>query len=737
VRRYEAEGTSGGGGERHRFRAWLAPRLWLLSRKRSSRIFQEKTVPEIVDQVLSEWNIARRWNVLSAYKPRTYCVQYQETDLGFIQRLLAEEGIFYGFEHPDEEKAPEIVVFSDNAHLWPPIAGSPLLELRDSGGMDEREEDVRRFRLQERARPGSVYLKEFDFARPAIDLHASARVPIREGAFDAALGNVYDHHGEFERGVDVAEAERHLDQHRARAKVGVGESRCRRLVVGRWFELRGCPIWEHDGRYTVLRVEHEGRQPEISALAEENKDVYKNSFACVPMGLPFRPRRPRRRIRQVMETATVVGPPGHDIHTDEHGRIKVQFHWDLEGKRNERSSCWIRAMQPWAGAGWGFQFIPRVGMEVLVTFVGGDVDRPMVVGSAYNGANVPPFQLPMSKTRSGVRTQTSPGTGYNELSFEDYGGREQIAIHAQKDFDTTILNNQTTRVGASRKEEIGEHCSEQIGRNSMTRIGGDCSRAVGGNEASEIQGSRSSIVRGNLTDLLDGRADVRVGGDRNTRIEGDERHSVEGSVHLTLDDEVTVRVGGSVATVIGRHDARRSYVLHVEGVSQLSSSRTTQISSESELVLACGKSSIRLTPDRIELLAPTITLEASGGGASFGDGQAQISGKQSAVVSSAGVSQLKSAAAGVIVDAEVKVAGPLVPVDPAGPALEPPKQGKKPTSIVLADRDGNALPHQRFRITQEDGSVLGGMTDKDGKAVVDLSESASIVFPDLGKVDKT
>lgn len=736
IKRVEAEGTSGGGEDSHRFCVWLVPRLWFLSRKRNSRIFQEQTVPQIIDHILSEWNIVRRWNLLANIKPRTYCVQYQETDLAFLHRLLAEEGIFYGFEHPDDEKMPEIVVFSDNAHLWPPIAGLPLLEFRDSGGMEEREKDIRRFRVQERVRSGSVHLKEFDFARPSIDLSAKTSVPVRESAYDTSAGHIYDHQGEFERGVSVADAERHLEQHRALGKIGIGESRCRRLLVGKWFELVGNPISEHDGRYTVLRVEHEGRAPEISALASENKDVYKNSFVCVPMGLPFRPRRPRRTLRQVLETATVVGPVGQDIYTDEHGRIKVQFHWDLEGKRDEHSSCWIRTAQAWAGSGWGFQFIPRVGMEVLVMFVGGDVDRPMVVGSSYNGANVPPFQLPISQSRSGIRTQTTPGSGHNELSFEDGGGREQVTIHAQRDFEITVLNNETKHVGADCHTEIGKHNFVQISGNSMTHMGGDYTHTIAGDETLKVFGNKFSVVEGNCKDFVDGNAELRVAGDRNSRVEGRMRTTIDGTTDIVLDDELSVRVAGSIATVIGKPTARRSYVLHVEGVAQLSSSRATNISSESELVLSCGKSSIRVTPDRIELLADTIVLEASGGGASFGGGQAQLNATQTAIVNSEGTSQLRSTGAGVFVDSEVKVAGPIVPIPPAGPMPDAVKPVQKPTKIVLVDDEGNALPFQRYRIVQEDGSILGGITDKNGKATVDLKGEATIEFPELSKVDK-
>ncbi len=353
LRRIEAEGISGGGEERHRFRVWLAPRLWLLGRGRNSRIFQDRTVREIVDAVLTEGQVDHTFRLMGALAPRKYCVQHQESDLAFVRRLLAEEGIFYTFEHPPDQ-GRELLVLCDDAHLCPPIAGSPDLTFRDSAGMAELSADVRRFRLSRRVAPGSTLLTEFDFLRPSLDLHATAEARGPDGGFDRTRIRVYDHHGEFEGvTVDGAAASRHLEQHRTRAAVAEGESRCRRLAPGRTFSLAGDALSALDGRYTVIRVEHEGHTPEIAQAGGAPRDVYQNRFACVPIDVTPRPKRPKRRIQQVMETAVVVGPAGQEIHTDEHGRIKVQFHWDREGRRNEHSSCWIRTVQAWAGTGWG------------------------------------------------------------------------------------------------------------------------------------------------------------------------------------------------------------------------------------------------------------------------------------------------------------------------------------------------------------------------------------------------
>lgn len=749
VRRIEAEGALGDQGGRHGYRLWLAPRLWLAGRGKNSRIFQDLTVPGIVDRILDDWGLPRRWHLAQEHASRAYCVQYQESDLDFLQRILADEGIFFHFEHPDDagEGEREVIVFADDPHLVRPIDGEPTLEAREGDGLSTREGDVRRFRVRHEVRPGAVLLKDFDFVRPAFDLRAEARVAAREDAFDTAQVRVYDHRGERERSrLDNAVARLHLEQYRTGASVGEGESRCRRILPGRWFELRGCPADGHDGRYTIFRVDHEGRVPERQSGEDEAREIYRNTFRCVPLEMAFRPRRPRRELRQVVETATVVGPPGQEIHTDELGRIKVHFHWDREGENSPSSSCWIRVAQAWAGAGWGFHFIPRVGMEVLVTFVGGDVDRPMVTGCVYNAQHPHPFPLPASKTKSGIVTQTTRGGGgHNELSFEDRRGHERVHVHAQKDLDIAVENDETTRIGANRTEHMGGNRFTLVGGNSLSSVGGNLTHTVGGNETWAVDGDRSSTVRGDVTSTIEGNAvgvvnghvDRRVTEDLSTRIGGRERREVDGASEARFGDEVTTRVLGSAVTLVGRHGAARSYTLRVEGTTDLSSSGSTEISSEKEVVIRCGKSTLRMAPDHIELSSPAIFLQADGATAVLEKDDVRLRAKARALVLSDNKVLLKSAGATVSLTADAKIDGAAVRLkSPDIESFTGAQVAPQKTKIELKDPEGHPLAYQRFLILLQDGSERGGILDREGKAEIDIEGSASIVFPDLPDVEE-
>ena len=342
------------------YRARIAPRLWTLGLSRNSRIFQEMTVPDIVDAVLAEHGIDRSFRTVREYPARAYCVQYEESDLAFISRIAAEEGIFFHLgAHAEGGELPrEIVVFADDPSGYDPIAGATALRYRERDGMARPGEHVESFAMRRRVRPAAARLTGFDFRRPTTRLTAEA------GA--ASQPRVYEHGMDFSTwGVSEEAARVHLEQHRAGHVVGEGDSRCVRLLPGAWFSLEDHPRSDLDRRFAAIRVEHWGHVPEAG---DESEDVYRNRFLCVPADVSARPARPRPRIRQIVETATVVGPPGEEIHTDEHGRVKVWFHWDRQGAGDDRSSTWIRVLQPWAGSAWGAQFIPRVGMEVVVTF---------------------------------------------------------------------------------------------------------------------------------------------------------------------------------------------------------------------------------------------------------------------------------------------------------------------------------------------------------------------------------
>ena len=728
------EGRQEGG--RHAFRLHLVPRLWLLGKRVNSRIYQDKTVQEIADAVLDEHSIVRRWNLMATYPARQYCVQYQESDYAFVTRILAEEGIFFWFDQPadGDEHAPEQLVLGDDAQAYPPIDGDPALVYRreiGDGAMRPDENQILDFRARTRVEPTAVVLHDYDFRRPMLDLTGAAPAAMDAAALPPAQAQgrpleVYDHHGEYEEtDADAGHAKVYLEQLRAGAREADARSVCRRLLPGHCFDLADQDIDKLNARWVVALVEHHGVSPES---AKQGAKVYENHFHCVPAEIPFRPARPPRVLRQVTESAVVVGPEGQEIYTDGFGRIKVQFHWDREGKRNEKSSCWMRVAQAWAGTGWGFQFIPRIGMEVLVTFLGGDQDRPVVMGCVPNAANPLPFPVQTQVERSGIRTQTTPGgNGSNEISFDDRAAREQLYLHAQRDLDEVAERNHTLlvrgderlRVLGSRMDIVEEDVIVRVARNVEEHVGGD----------------RTTQVEGNRIDVVTGNSDERVSGMLVTRVEGKERRSVQKNADLEYAEDVTVRVRGCMTTLVGKHDAKRSWATHAEGNAKLSSMVSTEISSEGELLLRVGKSSIRITSEKIEIDSPAVTVKGKGGGLSADDDGLRLSSKGDAQVLVDKKLVLKSkAGASLSMEKEVKIDGEQILLNSPEDAKDPPpKPPEPPTKVVFKDHEGRPLKHQRFLVVTGDGSEVSGMTDKDGKAEVDLKSGGKVTFPDLSK----
>ncbi len=453
---------------------------------------------------------------------------------------------------------------------------------------------------------------------------------------------VYEHHAPFlfpKWAFGSDEAPRILRQKRRRASIAAGEGGVSDLCAAHRFVLHDHPAVQLDGDYVVTSVEHRGQTHPTEG---KRWAVYENAFECAPAGMPYVPARPRRKSVQVSLTATVVGPEGEEIHVDEKGQIKVQFHWDREGTFDENSSCWIRTMQPWGGAGWGHQFIPRIGMEVVVTFEGGDPDKPMVLGSLYNGTHPPSFKLPDDKTRSGIRTSSSPGGGgFNELSFEDAAAREQIYLHAQRALDEVVEQNHTLLVKNDELLKILGNRVDRIEKNLEERVGGD----------------HKSQVDGNRVDAVSGNSDRRVSGMLVTRVEGKERREVQQNADLVYNQDLTTRALGCVTTIVGKSDKKRAWVTHAEGTAELSGFDRVKLVSETEVLLVVGKSSLRLSPDGIELHAPKITTTGPGGAMSVGDDGLTLKSKDKAKLTMGKEMQLQTDGASVKMGQEVTLQG--------------------------------------------------------------------------------
>ncbi len=501
VRRVEHRGTSA----THRLaRAYVVPALWALSQRSDSRVFQDKTAVEVVEAVLHEAGLyAGRLvvQVQRALATREYCVQHRETDLDFVMRLLAEEGVAFFFRHDDDG---ETLVLSDGAHAWTsvPTMDGAAIPVAGAESATQRVESVRHLAWERSLRPTGVTVRDFDFTRPDLRVERAAprrrdpARPLYEPGPEVTLGG---YQNPTYTADDAAEqAAVRYEAARVDEAVGAGEGAVTGMIPGAIFQLAVAGSHVPEQRYVVTRVEHRGSAPEelLQGTHEDPSSVdrYANTFQCIAVETPWRPARSvARPVIAGLQTAIVVGPPGEEIYTDEHGRIRVQFHWDRVGHRDERSTCWMRVVQgPWAGAGWGFQFIPRVGMEVAVSFLDGDPDRPVVTGALYNGQNRVAHALPAEKTRSAIRTQSSPNSqGYNELRFEDRAGAEEVYVHAQRDMVEEVLRCHSTRVGSIQQNVVGDSQIERVGRDQDVLVRRDQRIAVGGDRAVTVAGSES------------------------------------------------------------------------------------------------------------------------------------------------------------------------------------------------------------------------------------------------------
>ncbi|MBZ5712703.1 type VI secretion system tip protein TssI/VgrG [Nannocystis pusilla] len=445
----------------------IVPWAHRLLHRQSSRIFQDMTTQQIVSEVLRTAGLDAdmfRFSLVGAYERRDYCVQYRESDFAFVSRLLEEDGIFYFFEH---EADKHVWVMGDNVNVHPPIAGNPTVLFNPQIDVSvQSEERVRSFRFGGRVRPGKVSLRDFNLHRPdqAMEVQATGKTH-REL-------EVYDYPGEYQdpgrggphQGQQMAKIR--LEALQATRRLGSGVSDSPRLTPGYFMILASHPRPEFDGEYRVLQVHHVGAQPQVLDQEAAGESSYHNTFTATELKVPYRPPRTTSRptVRGV-QTATVVGPEGEEIHVDRHGRVRVQFHWDRDGKFDERSATWVRVSQMWAGNRYGAMFLPRIGHEVLVDFIEGDPDRPVITGRIYHGLNEPPYPLPDEKTKSTIKSDSSlGGGGFNELRFEDRKGSEEIFLHAQKDWNTVILHNHSENVGVNRSANIGAVDSVVVGR---------------------------------------------------------------------------------------------------------------------------------------------------------------------------------------------------------------------------------------------------------------------------------
>jgi type VI secretion system secreted protein VgrG len=446
------------------YRVELRPWLWLLDMTQNCRIFQNLTVPQIVEKVFKDRGFQDFRFQLGSYEEREYCVQYRESDLDFVSRLLEREGIYYYFEF-DANK--HTLVLTDGTTPHQP---RPTYENIDYGPAFTSETTQEAFggrinfwRPKQELRAENYALRDYDFIKPAtrLDARKNGKAMLEQGPFEK-----FDYPGGY---TDVSAGNTYatvrLQEEQSPRALVEGEAQSHGLAPGYLFTLKEHPHAVQNAKYLTVRAQYDIAVSPYEATSELLPRSWTCKFIALESSTQFRPARVTPRpVIAGLQTAKVVGPSADEIYTDLYGRIKVQFHWDREGKLNERSSCWIRVAQMWAGPSWGSQHIPRIGHEVVVSFLEGDPDQPLITGSVYNGLNKPPFPLPAQKEVSGVvsRSTQNGGKGYNELSFDDTTAKELVNFHAQKDLKTVVENSQDSTVKNKRYTEIGGDDTEVV-----------------------------------------------------------------------------------------------------------------------------------------------------------------------------------------------------------------------------------------------------------------------------------
>ena len=599
VRRFAYCGTS---DRLSIFRAEVVPWLWFLTRTSDCRIFQEKTVPEIIEQIFNDLGFKDfdKSGITQSHKKWEYCVQYRETDFNFVSRLMEQEGIFYFFKH---EKGKHTLMLADGKSAYKDLRDKEVQFAANLSGPDLLDQ-VDSWVHQYEYRSGKWAHTDYNFKDPATDLMAKTKGVVELNS----PYEFYDYPGEYEvRGDGDADVKLRMEEEEAAYDVVNGECHCRSFNPGGKFKLTKHHSSNEAGKgYVVTSVRHTAHGGAYITGGSEMEDIYRNTFTCIPDSVTFRPERltPKPSVQGV-HTALVVGPSGEEIYTDEYGRVKVQFYWDREGKKDEKSSCWIRCAQTAAGKGWGAMMLPRIGQEVVVTYLDGDPDRPLITGVVYNAGQLPPYKLPDEKTKSYFKSNSSKGgEGFNEIRFEDKASEEQIYMHAQKDLDLRILND--------RREIV-------LGKHSMI-ISGDGSGSDAGDQVEKVKKDKHITVEGKKQEKIDGDSLLLIGGEshivndkgRKEKIAKDLNLTVGGAVNQQVANQVSLKAKGYHAK-LDNDLAYDASTIHIKAGMMLVLEAGMQIS------LKVGGNFVDIGPAGVSIMGTLVNIN-SGGAAGSGGG---------------------------------------------------------------------------------------------------------------------
>ena len=560
---------------RQNYSATVVPWLWFLTQTADCRIFQNMTVVQIIEKIFQDLGFSdfETAEIKGSHKTWEYCVQYRETDFNFVSRLMEQEGIFYYFRHEDGKHT---LVMADSKAAYKDCEEKEVDYPTDTSSLaitDHITEWEHRYEFCS----GKWAQTDYNFKTPKTSLMTNTSSVVKVPGIDKY--EVYDYPGEYaqkQEGQD--EVELRMEEEEVEHDVVSAASLCKTFTPGGKFKIKKHQWPSEEGKsYVITSINHVATEPwayESGGSGGSSVGEYNNAFACIPDSVDFRPARiTSKPLVSGIQTAVVVGPNGEEIYCDEYGRVKVQFHWDREGKKDENSSCWIRVAQNMSGRKWGFVAIPRIGQEVVVDFLEGDPDRPLIVGSVYNADQMPHYALPANQTRTYIKTNSSKGgDGFNELFFEDKNKDERIFMHAQKNMDVRVRNDSKARIYGNRHQIIGwekdgkkggDQCEMvyrdkhvKVHRNQVEHIGGDMQLLIGGVDG---PGNQDIVVKANKKELIEADSHLHVKGNRLEKVDTDQsltvgnnqqekvgrKHALEAGqeIHLKSGMKVVIEAG--------------------------------------------------------------------------------------------------------------------------------------------------------------------------------------------------
>ncbi|VEJ56327.1 type VI secretion system Vgr family protein [Pragia fontium] len=588
----------------------IRPELWLLTLTQDNRIYHFKSVPDIISELLQKHNVRADSKLMDYHKAWEYITQRNETDYDFFCRLAAEEGIVFWFE--------ENQMFYSDSRTG--MMGGEALIYNAHTQSANRESVVHKLRYGATMQPNAVHLKDYKFSHPDVGLDTKAKASGKLPSY-----TIYESYGRYDDdGVAQQYAKYRLEAHQANSASGQAESNCFQLMPGKIFTISEHPNDAINSNWQIVKIVHRGSLPQSvgnESSSGERVATLTNQFSFIPGSIDWRAPFISKPTVYGNETATVVGPAGEEIYVNEYGEVKVHFHWNKYDAADEKASCWVRAGQGWNGDGFGFMAIPRIGTEVIIAYLNGDIDQPIIVGTVYNGKNAPPVSLPAKKTRMTIRSQTHKGDGFNEIGLEDESGQEEFYMHAQKDMNVDVLNdkgvhvindhnenvdnNQTMVVGVDQKLnvgnnqdgtigvdqtlDVGNNQTNTIGNNQDSTIGVDQRWTIGSNQTNTIGVDQTTSIGSNQTDTIGANRSANVGGNDTLTVMGNQAETIAIAKAETIGAAKALSIGGAYQITVG---AAMNTTVGLTQTSEVGINKTMMIGKDYKQTVGKNKTSV-------------------------------------------------------------------------------------------------------------------------------------------------